>query len=253
MSVVDQSPREGLIWSGATGARLRQWPNDLRCAHLILTGSYDRVELPGPDVLLGWQRTAREWGYLSMRTSALPTPVADSLAAVGFATVQHLVLLSAAHGDRTSFDMPRDATPRAVLRRSLTTGSSTTGAILSVDSSAFDRPWQLDEGAFHDALRATATARVFVSRRDRRIDGFVLAGVTERTGFIQRLAVHPASRRSGTATRLVARALEWTEKKRCTTTVVNTETSNHAALGLYRSLGFREHTDSLVVMECDLT
>ncbi len=253
MSAVEQSPREGLIWSGGTSARLRPWPRDPGCAHLILSGSYDAVDLPDTDTLNDWKHTARTWGYQSVRTSALPAKVAESLGETGFVPVQHLTLLSVAHDQPPRFDLPRDATPRPLRRWALGPGSPAISALLDIDASAFEAPWQLDEAALTDALRATSASRIFVSRRNRGIDGFVLVGITARTGFLQRLAVHPGSRRSGTATRLVARALEWVQKQGCSTTVVNTETTNHPALGLYRSLGFRSLDPGLVVMECRLT
>lgn len=240
------------MWSGGSSARVRPWPHDPGCAHLILSGSYDRVDLPDSATLDDWKHTARLWGYRSLRTSALPRHLIGPLAENGFAPVQHLTLLSVAHAEPPRFGLPRDATPRPVRRWALGSGSPTMRALLDIDASAFDAPWRLDEGALNDAFRATSASRVFVSRRNRRIDGFVLVGVTERTGFLQRLAVHPGSRRSGTATRLVARALEWAHTQGCATTVVNTETNNHAALGLYRSLGFRSVDPGLVVMECPL-
>ena len=252
MSAVEQSPREGLVWSGGASARLRPWPHDSRCAHLILSGSYESIDVPSPATLDEWKHTAQMWGYDSVRTSALPAHLTDVLAGAGFRPVQHLDLLSVAHDQPPRFGLPRDATPRALRRWALGSGSPTVTALLDIDGLSFAAPWRLDSASFHDALRATSIARVFVSRRNNAIDGFVLVGVTARTGFLQRLAVHPSSRRSGTATRLVARAVEWSQKQGCSTTVVNTETTNRAALGLYHSLGFRSVDTGLVVMECAL-
>jgi len=56
----------------------------------------------------------------------------------------------------------------------------------------------------------------------------------------------------GTATRLVAAALQWSHKKGCSTTVVNTETTNDAALGVYAAFGFAPMDEGLVVLECEL-
>jgi GNAT superfamily N-acetyltransferase len=64
--------------------------------------------------------------------------------------------------------------------------------------------------------------------------------------------VRPNARRTGTATRLVAAALQWSFKKGCGTTVVNTETTNDAALGVYASFGFAPMDEGLVVLECEL-
>lgn len=253
MSVVERLPREGLIWSGSTSARVRPWAHDPLCGHLLLTGSHDRVDLPDAGVLRQWKATARQWGYSTLRTSALPAAVVAPLEEVGFRTVQELTLLSVAHHERPRFGIPRDVAPRPVRNRSVTADGDLCRALLAIDHASFDTPWQMDAATLRDALAATASSRVFVTRRSGRIDGFVVVGATQRTGFIQRLAVHPDSRRTGTASRLVARALEWSHRKGCSTTVVNTETTNAAALGLYASLDFAAHDDGLVVMETDLS
>lgn len=249
MKVAEQAPREGVIWSGATTARLRPWPHDPNTAHLVLSGSYDRIDIPSVSTVREWNVTARKWGYDRIRTSALPTTTADLFRDAGFTPVQHLVLLSAAHADRPAFHLPRDVVPRSVARWTVSWSSRFARSILEIDRESFESPWHLDHNTFSDAMNATASSRLFVSRHRGHIDGFVLVGATDSTGYIQRLAVRPSARRTGVGLRLVARAIEWSWKKGCSTTVVNTETTNTAALGLYHALGFVSHSDGLVVME----
>ena len=82
-----------------------------------------------------------------------------------------------------------------------------------------------------------------------RATGFVLAGATAGSGFVQRLAVDPAHRREGTAARLLGQAHRWLSLRGCSTSVVNTETTNGAALGLYRAFGYVPLPYGLRVLE----
>lgn len=172
---------------------------------------------------------------------------------MGFVTAQDLVLLDHTHHERARRDWAHDIAPRPVRRRPTGRYSPRIlDEILQLDTEAFGDEWCLDADSLRDAFSATKRSRLFVSRNKNELEGFVLVGATQRNGFIQRLAVRPNARRTGVATRLVARALHWTHTAGCTNTVVNTERTNTAALGLYASFDFEEMPHGLVVLEREL-
>ncbi|MGA0863131.1 MAG: GNAT family N-acetyltransferase [Ilumatobacteraceae bacterium] len=248
MSRTGQPPRSGVVWSGPLHVRARPWPALPDCA-LLLIGASHHPGSPAPTEhqVRQWLDTVSEWGYSRVRTNAVPDSVAETLALTGFDVAQDLALLRRPHATPPRFDIPRDARPTLVRRV-----SAHSVDILDLDDIAFGHEWHLDAQSLADALAATSSARVWVSRRDETLQGFVVAGLTGRTGYVQRLAVHPSVRRSGVASRLVARALQWTHRRGATGTLVNTEVTNDAALGLYRGLGFEVLDHRLKVMERSL-
>lgn len=249
---MEQTPKRGIIWSGAAQATVRPWAGNPSRAFLMISGSHSPdTELPGPEVLNEWVSTMTRWGYGSVRTSAMSPQAAEALGDIGFQPAQDLVLLRLKHLVAPQFGVPKDIAPRPV--RLLRYRNAVVNDVLEIDRLAFGHEWHLDNETFHDATRATRHVHLLTAHRHGLTEGFVLVGVTGQTGFIQRLAVHPNARRSGVASRLIASAVEWSFKKGCTNTVVNTETTNAAALGLYRSIGFSEMNHGLTVLEKSLT
>ena len=211
----------------------------------------DSARLPLPETVDEWLRTLVTWGYRSVRTGALGPEMAGTLRSAGFEPIQDLLLMSI---DLTAHPLP--APSREAIRALRTwprPGRRTVESVLGVDAASFDPVWSLDSSSFAEARQATARSRLFVSTENGETVGFVLAGATGSGGYIQRLAVLPAHRRHGHAVALLAAAHAWLRGKGCSTAVVNTETTNDSAIGLYRRLGYAALPYGLQVLERPLT
>lgn len=253
VSLVEQRSRAAVIWSGATTARARPWPQHPSRAALLIGGSHNpTVQLPDTPILQSWVDTLSRWGYDSVRTSPLSPVAAAALSAVGFNTSQKLTLLERPDIGGVTVAQPlRFVRPRFPMSRM--PASSVVEAILRIDRAAFGQEWMMDHETFYEALHATRRARIFVTRVDGELSGFVIAGITDSYGFIQRLAVHPNFQRRGEASSLVENSLSWIHSRGCQSTVVNTEVSNTAALSIYEHNGFVPLEYSLSVMERQLS
>ena len=107
-------------------------------------------------------------------------------------------------------------------------------AITALESGSFSNPWRPE--ALAEMLRSDVT-RVYVVRQpSREIVAFCACWVVAGELHINTLAVAPAHRRRGIATRLLRSVIETAGIERATLEV---RRSNTAALKLYEGLGFQ--------------
>ena len=226
--------------------RVRAWPDSPTIAQLVL---YTQSTPPSSDDLRQWCDQLRSRGYVAIRTGALPRHLHSLVTANGFVPLQHLVLLECPTLHRRPFQglhglALRPQTQR-LHRRHLE-------QVAGVDLAAFGAPWHLDESTIDDIRTATPYNRARIVRRGGAIVGYAVSGRDTRTGYLQRLAVHPDAQRTGIGAALVADSLAWIRRHDASRTLVNTHVGNEAALDLYRRARFVEMDEDLCVFERSL-
>jgi ribosomal protein S18 acetylase RimI-like enzyme len=220
------------------------WPYDPTTALLTLRSGHHPEATITRDVVNMWLGTAQHGGFARVRTNAVSPQLAGILATVGFSVKQELSLLTA-----PLQNLP--CAPHKVSARRVTAVQA-----VRIDCAAFHGEWAIDPPALLAAKQATQFHRLrgLAPSRLRRTSGYCLSGCTPGSaalqyGYIQRLAVHPSAQRSGYGRKLVLDAMHWLGSRGMQHALVNTDSTNAAALSLYGSLGFTPMSYSLYVLE----
>jgi ribosomal protein S18 acetylase RimI-like enzyme len=230
--------------------RLDAWPYEPDVAHLVLL---DHHMVPTRTNVEGWINEARQAPepMRAVRTGAMFPEAAAVFADAGFTTIDALALLDLrllTRSDRGRPSRRRNAraTSRATSRRMR---SNDLPAVAELDRSAFGNPWGNDVRSLLDITTATPRHRARVVESPDGLEAVAISGQSGSYGYLQRLAVHPDTRRRGHARHLVGDALHWMERRGASIALVNTGVDNDAALDLYRSLGFTRRAETLQILE----
>ena len=191
---------------------------------------------PPVESIEGLLEQLRGCGYQEIITNALAPGASLPLVDSGFYIRARLHLLS---HDFTALGAPT--------RRTRRSGAADRAAVLAVDAAAFDDFWQLDDLGLQQAARATPRSQLRVTRGDS-ICGYGLFGRAERTGYVQRLAIHPAAQGTGLGSALLTDGLHWMRARGARSAFVNTQVDNERALHLYERSGFRRLPVGLCVL-----
>ncbi len=122
-------------------------------------------------------------------------------------------------------------------------------SVIRVDAAAFEPFWRFDVDALREARRATPRHRYRVVLNAEGVQGYAVTGLAGQRGYLQRLAVHPATEGLGLGRVLVDDALQWLRRRHATRIMVNTQERNGRALELYQRIGFEPEPSGLVVLE----
>lgn len=189
------------------------------------------------------QRTLRRLGDVEgpIVTSALTPSEQVPFVECGFTERESLHLLRHDFASR-----PGRPTVQARVRPARRTDQR---RILEIDRLSFDEFWRFDQTSLRSARRATPHHRYVAAVLERTVVAYAIIGLAGATGYLQRLAVHPSARGRGVGSLLVLEAITWTINRGGLAMLVNTQTSNTAAVALYRSLGFELDREQLRVLE----
>ena len=142
---------------------------------------------------------------------------------------------------------PAPQLPRAVTIRPAE--SADLGDLLALDSSCFDPFWRYDDTQL---ARLMSADRVSVATVEGSLVGYTLSTLRAGDGGLGRLAVAARHRRRGIGRALALEAISWAARSGARSVVLSTQEVNMASRGLYRSIGFRETGDVLVVCTSDV-
>jgi GNAT superfamily N-acetyltransferase len=228
---------ETLRWRGGW-ARIAPWPGPERDVAHLTVGTETPPSYEVVDRCLTRLRLA---GYGGVVTNALTAADCLPFVDAGFRVRERLHLLE---HDLSDLPAPGGGTRRA--RRGDRPG------VLDLDRRAFDPAWRLSgPSGFDDAVRATPVARVRVADVGGAPPAPVAYAITGRAGaqgYVQRVAVDPAARRTGWGRTLVADGLHWLRRRGTRRVLVNTQLGNAPALSLYEACGFRRLPVGLCVL-----
>jgi GNAT superfamily N-acetyltransferase len=129
------------------------------------------------------------------------------------------------------------------------------GALLIQTHIEFDRQRFMDPGSdpsegyawFLGKQLKDDDVAIFVAEQESEIIGYVYAGIEpiswkelrDECGFIHDVVVDERGRRSGTATALIEKAVEWLRERGAPRVMLWTAEKNSAAQQLFAKLGFR--------------
>ena len=110
--------------------------------------------------------------------------------------------------------------------------------VLAIERASFTMPWS--RGAFLYEMQQNRVARCWVAREDdNHVAGYLCLWEVADEVHITNVAVRPNARRQGIARSLLSSVLDNARARAFKIVVLEVRPSNHHALTLYESFGFR--------------
>ena len=184
----------------------------------------------------------RQRGVPRAVTPALSPFEAEPFFQAGFQLLERLHLLSCPLAQASTGPVSSPA-------RSLPGRRWHDGAVLEVDRRAFAGFWRFDRLALREAKSATPSRRFRVAKINGDVVGYAVTGRAGHRGYLQRLAVDPAVQGRGVGSMLIHDSFDWLRRRGAEETLVNTQETNESALALYERLGYRRHSQGLLVLQ----
>jgi ribosomal-protein-alanine N-acetyltransferase len=132
--------------------------------------------------------------------------------------------------------------------------------VVAIERLSFTLPWS--RGAFLYEMEQNRVARCWVLREAEHVIGYVCLWEIGDEVHVTNIAVHPESRRRGLGRTLLSSVLDDARQRRLRVVGLEVRPSNHEALGMYDSFGFKvvgrrkgyyyDTGEDALVMELDL-
>lgn len=120
--------------------------------------------------------------------------------------------------------------------------------VTDIDDASFEGVWRLGLLGLSEALDATPRSALLVHSEGRTPVGFAIVGLSNRVGYLQRIAVAATHRGAGLGRGLLRASLHWCLRRGAGHVLLNTRPGNEVAAALYASEGFTTHPDALRVL-----
>ena len=135
--------------------------------------------------------------------------------------------------DKEDFSLPTAGNATVVVRP---VERADLQALVAVEAACFDKHWRYDAAGFWEMVE---TCPYFVvALLDGKVIGYQFNMVEGSTGYLVRIAVHPAYNSQGVGARLMAEAIRFFAQRRVWKIALNTEEANRHAHRLYEWFGF---------------
>lgn len=110
--------------------------------------------------------------------------------------------------------------------------------VVAIDQVSFSLPWP--SSSFIYELKDNFSSRSWVAEMDRRVAAMMVGWLIMDELHIATIATHPDYRRRGIGKKLLLHALRAAKAEGVTRAFLEVREGNHAALSMYRNLGFAE-------------
>lgn len=226
-------PGQIVLRRGWARAESRPWNQTIPMAHLRL------VRGGGPSFIGDCVDTLIDLGTKAVLSPPLPRSAQIAWEEAGFDLCADLTLM------RRSLD--RIPPPGHLV---LTGSEDDIPEALRIDATAFDAFWAFDRWALREAMDATPQSILHVVRNtEDGLAGFAVTGAAQTISYLQRLAVDPRWQGQGIGRSLVRASARWAKRAGSRALMLNTQSDNDAAIGLYEAEGFRLLEEPLAVLQ----
>ena len=120
--------------------------------------------------------------------------------------------------------------------------------IVSLDKEIFETYWRSSRLSLLDTLKSCREAIFYTYKEESGVLAYAIVGVTMRSSFLQRFAVHPKRQGVGIGSLMIENVLKDMNRRKMISMKLNTQPENKAAQRLYEKNSFILSNKRLLIM-----